>query len=596
MNGSSTDSVRIENFFRATDTALGFTTSNDAIEKVTFADGSSLTAAQILAVAFNSAPQLNNRILTAQVDEDSSLTLNLLSNAFDEDGNSLTISEISLLDPSQGTLTLLDTQEVVFKPTADFHGEVQLNYTITDGIADAVGQVQISVTPINDAPVALLPIEDQIVDESQTVTYAIPSDAFVDIDGDSLSYSATLVDGSPLPSWLSFNDKSQIFTATPSFNDAGSVQVQVIVSDDNGAVAKQTFMIDINDVNRSPQLLTAIPPFETNEDASGVVLDVLAQVVDLDGDVLTIDINTVTVSSGSITLNADQTLTYVPVANFNGEVTLSYVVKDDRGGSLTVTNTIVVKPMNDAPVAGSASVNLVNGAEDTAYVIQTSDLLQGFSDVDGDSLSIINLSADNGSVVDNQDGTFTFTPDANYNSTVTLSYEVSDGQLGIAASQTLTLAPVNDAPEALVPVVDQTTDEGQVFSYQLPADAFIDVDSPNLSYSATLADGSALPSWLSFDANTLTFSGTPSFDDAAVLSVKVMASDGEFSAEQVFTLDVIDQNQVPVVDPNAPALTLDEDSSLVIDVLSRVVDFEGDALAMSNINVDAAQGLSLIHI
>ena len=208
--------------------------------------------------------------------------------------------------------------------------------------------------------------------------------------------------------------------------------------------------------------------------------------------------------------------------------------------------------MNDAPVAGSASVNLVNGAEDTAYVIQTSDLLQGFSDVDGDSLSIINLSADNGSVVDNQDGTFTFTPDANYNSTVTLSYEVSDGQLGIAASQTLTLAPVNDAPEALVPVVDQTTDEGQVFSYQLPADAFIDVDSPNLSYSATLADGSALPSWLSFDANTQTFSGTPSFSDAGVLSVKVMASDGQLSAEQVLTLDVMERNQLPVIDPNMP--------------------------------------------
>ena len=265
------------------------------------------------------------------------------------------------------------------------------------------------------------------------------------------------------------------------------------------------------------------------------------------------------------------------------------------GGSLTVTNTIVVKPMNDAPVAGSASVNLVNGAEDTAYVIQTSDLLQGFSDVDGDSLSIINLSADNGSVVDNQDGTFTFTPDANYNSTVTLSYEVSDGQLGIAASQTLTLAPVNDAPEALVPVVDQTTDEGQVFSYQLPADAFIDVDSPNLSYSATLADGSALPSWLSFDANTQTFSGTPSFSDAGVLSVKVMASDGQLSAEQVLTLDVMERNQLPVIDPNASALMLDEDSTLVIEVLSRVVDFEGDALTVSNINVDAAQGTAVLN-
>ena len=87
--------------------------------------------------------------------------------------------------------------------------------------------------------------------------------------------------------------------------------------------------------------------------------------------------------------------------------------------------------------------------------------------------------------------------------------------------------------------------EGEILSLQLS-----DLEHPDtvvLNYSAVLADGSALPDWLAFDANTLTFSGTPSFDDATVLAVKVMVSDGESSAEQVFTIDVID-----VINENSP--------------------------------------------
>ncbi|MBK6756481.1 MAG: cadherin-like domain-containing protein [Moraxellaceae bacterium] len=58
---------------------------------------------------------------------------------------------------------------------------------------------------------------------------------------------------------------------------------------------------------------------------------------------------------------------------------------------------------------------LNNGTEDTAYTIQASDLLQGFSDVDGDSLSVINLSSNSGLLQDNADGTYTLTPNTNFN-------------------------------------------------------------------------------------------------------------------------------------------------------------------------------------
>ena len=94
---------------------------------------------------------------------------------------------------------------------------------------------------------------------------------------------------------------------------------------------------------------------------------------------------------------------------------------------------------------------LAAGTEDTAYTVSAADLLQGFSDVDiatnGQVLSVSGLSASNGTVVDNNDGTFTITPTANFNGPVTLSYNVIDSNGGsVAGSQSYSLAAVNDAP------------------------------------------------------------------------------------------------------------------------------------------------------
>ena len=82
----------------------------------------------------------------------------------------------------------------------------------------------------------------------------------------------------------------------------------------------------------------------------------------------------------------------------------------------------------------------------------------------------------------------------------------SDGQL--SAEQTFSLVVndiINHPPEAVVSIDDKATNEGEAFSYTLPTDAFTDIDGDTLTYSATLADGSALPSWLTFNAATQTF-------------------------------------------------------------------------------------------
>lgn len=124
----------------------------------------------------------------------------------------------------------------------------------------------------------------------------------------------------------------------------------------------------------------------------------------------------------------------------------------------------------------------------------------------------------------------------------TITWQVDDGttvdvtNLSDPATSTLTIIPVNDAPTFDKPLVNQTAAYNTPFTYTFAADTFSDVDNATLSYTATLADGSALPSWLTLTSNSRTFSGTPL--DTTDLSVKVIASDGSLTANGTFTISM----------------------------------------------------------
>lgn len=104
----------------------------------------------------------------------------------------------------------------------------------------------------------------------------------------------------------------------------------------------------------------------------------------------------------------------------------------------------------------------------------------------------------------------------------------------------IVVANTNDAPQVADAIADQSATEGTVFSFQVPAEAFRDADpGDTLTFSASMADGSALPAWLSFDADTRTFFGTPAFVNVGTLSLRVTASDGaQASVNDDFSLVV----------------------------------------------------------
>ncbi len=117
------------------------------------------------------------------------------------------------------------------------------------------------------------------------------------------------------------------------------------------------------------------------------------------------------------------------------------------------------------------------------------------------------------------------------------SYTMRDALGATAtASLTITIHGANDAPVLAAQTATQNATVGSAFSFILPATTFTDVDSgETLTYTATAADGTALPSWLTFDASTRTFSGTAT--TAGTYGIRVTATDiGGLSTNETFNI------------------------------------------------------------
>jgi len=175
--------------------------------------------------------------------------------------------------------------------------------------------------------------------------------------------------------------------------------------------------------------------------------------------------------------------TAVVTTDANGSATITVPVSDvlitDQPITVSIvgqslSSSITAVAVDDAPELTGTVATLVDGTEDEAYTVSEADLLEGFTDEEGATLAVANLTADNGATVaDNGDGTYTITPADNFNGTVSLSYDVTDGANVTAATQSVEFAAVNDAPTT-TDAAATATEAGDVVVGQLEA---ADVDA-----------------------------------------------------------------------------------------------------------------------
>ena len=217
---------------------------------------------------------------------------------------------------------------------------------------------------------------------------------------------------------------------------------------------------------------------------------------------------------GSVVVNANGSYTYTPAANYFGPDSFGFSVSDGAGGSNTYTLTLSVAAVNDAPLASAGSAST---SEDTPL----NATLPVASDVDGDALSYSRSSnAAHGNVVVNANGSYTYTPAANYFGPDAFGYSVSDGQGGSAsATVTLNVASVNDLP--VVASGSASINEDNVLNGNLPSASDVDGDALSYSRTSTPAHGTVV-----VNANG-SYSYTPEANYAGPDAFNFAVSDGK---------------------------------------------------------------------
>ena len=113
-------------------------------------------------------------------------------------------------------------------PTNNDGGALSIKVTASDGLSSVSDTFNLKV---NRAPVVANAIADQLVDVGTSLNFSFAANTFSDLDGDTLTYSATLSNGNPLPAWLIFTPATRTFSGTPTNNDGGTLSFKVTASD-----------------------------------------------------------------------------------------------------------------------------------------------------------------------------------------------------------------------------------------------------------------------------------------------------------------------------------------------------------------------------
>ena len=501
----------------------------------------------------------------AETDEETPVIIDVLDNDSDVDGN-LDASSITVTsEPSDGTVTINEDGTLTYTPDPDFNGIDSFEYQVcdTDGLCDTA-TVIVTVNQVNDVPVANDDTYSTSEDTELVVTAPGVLDNDSDVDGDVLTVNLLT---NPSNGTLTQNaDGSLTYTPNPDFNGTDSYTYEAC--DPSNACDDATVTIDVIAVNDPP---VAVDDSAATDEDIAVTVDATNNDSDPDGN---LDPATATVTSGpsngTVVNNGDGTFTYTPDPDFNGTDSFDYSVCDSKGECDSATVTITVNAVNDAPVAIDDTYSTL---EDTTLTVGIPGVLGNDSDVDGDDLTVNLLTGpSHGTLVQNADGSFTYTPDANFNGTDSYTYEACDPSgLCDAAKVTIIVGPDNDAPVAVDDV------------YSTPEDTTLTVSAPGVLGNDSDADGDALtvnkltdPSHGTLTQNadgSLTYTPVANYNGEDSYTYEACDPIGVCDSATV-TITVTPVNDPPVaIDDSA---STNEDTAVTIDATNNDYDVDGD--------------------
>ncbi|WP_167088786.1 putative Ig domain-containing protein [Massilia frigida] len=345
--------------------------------------------------------------------------------------------------------------------------------------------------------------------------------------GHVLNTALSSADGSALPTWMGFDVAQYGFWGSAGYDTAGTYGIRVTATYPGGLLAVSTFDVIVSDVNRAPMLAKTLPDAAASAGTAFALAIPAGSFTDPDqGDALAL---TATLAGGAALPSwlkfdaASATFSGTPGHADSGVLDIAVSATDKGAMAASDVLRLTVADVNVAPSV-SAPGNGGSVAEGKAFSVSA----PVFQDANpNDVLSIVVTRADGSALpawMAYSPAKLTINGTAGYNDSGSYALKaVATDKGGLSASSlfSINVANTNRAPVLATPLPAKTLADGVAFSYSVPAGTFADPDAGDTgSYSA-----SALPAWLSFNAQTRTFSGTPAPADAGSSSVIVRYTD-----------------------------------------------------------------------
>ena len=400
----------------------------------------------------------------------------------------------------------------------------------------------------------------------------------LDVDGDELTVSLeTNVSHGELKL-----ESNGLFTYRPDSQFGGVDSFTYTVSDGIHEVGPATVTIEVTGIaTHAPEAFG--DTYSLSEDESLTVSrsdGLLANDADADGDPLYANL----VSSpehGTLTMGRYGSFTYTPDSDFNGIDQFTYMASDIDGEGGIATVTLTVEAVNDVPV--SAEDAYAATEDEVLTVDATAGVLANDSDVDGDKLSVSLVDEpSHGTVTLAEDGSFVYTPEADFYGEDGFTYVASDGHVETeVASVTIMVEAVNDAPttgEDAYSVAEDNTLTVEASEGVLANDTDVDGDSQSVSLVSEPSYGTVT---LAEDGS---FGYTPEPGFHGEDSFTYATSDGQTESTETLVAIVVESlNDAPV--SSGDAYSVAEDGTLTVDtiggVLANDTDEDGDALTVT---------------
>jgi VCBS repeat-containing protein len=500
---------------------------------------------------------------SATLTEDDPATLiDVLANDTDLDGGPRRIA--SATQPANGTVVVAaDGSSLTYQPDADYcntpPGTALDTFTYTLAPGDSTATVSVSVTCVNDAPVAAA--DSYSVDEDSVLTVAAPGVLANDTDAENDALVAALV-GGPSHGSLTLSANGA-FSYTPVANYNGADSFTYNASDGVRDSNIVTVSLTVNPVNDKPSANAQTAITEQDDPVNITLSGSDLESCELSFSIVAGPTNgTLGVITGSActagTPNADSaTVVYTPSAGFNGSDSFTYRVTDSGDGAAApldadpVTVSITVNPPNAAPVVTPATFDIAENSANNTFVGTVS-----ASDADvGDTLSYAITAGNSGGAfaIDATDGEITVASSAALDFETTPSFSLTvtvtdDGtpQASGSAAITVNLSNVNEAPSDIA-LSNSSVAENQPAGTTVGAFSANDPDAGD-THTFTLVSGTGDTdnAFFAIDGSALETAAVFDFETRSSYSIRVRATDaGGLTFDKVFTIAVADSNDAP---------------------------------------------------